>query len=287
MTGQSQPAGHLAAAGQPAAGFREAGGHDAVGTGFPDDLVGLLVEHAGIRPGDLVLDAGCGEGAATILAARAAGPGGRVTGIDASPVMLERAAAAARGQRLGNVSLLCANVLAPPLPSGSADVVISSGALQFLDMPRRAARKWLGLLAPGGRLAVSWGMGQDPAWVPVMAVLDAVVPAPHPGIEAFLRRPPFDSARALEQMLAAAGYAGPVTIPQSLTTVYDSPDQWWQAVLGQAPWGVSWRHISSDALEEARAWALAMVEELRGSDGKIRQTLLLGCTLAVKPPDPR
>jgi len=287
VTAQSQPAGHLAVAGRAAAGFREAGGHDVIGTGFPGDLVGLLVGHAGIRPGDWVLDAGCGEGPATILAARAVGPGGRVTGIDASPVMLERAAAAARRQRLGNVSWLCADVLAPPLPPRSADVVISSRVLQFLDMPRRAARKWLGLLAPEGRLAVSWRMGQDPAWAPVMAVLDAVVPAPHPGIETYLRRPPFGSARELEQMLAAAGYAGPVTVPQSLTTVYDSPDQWWQAVLGQAPWGLSWRHISSDALEEPRARALAMVEELRGSDGKIRQTLLLGCTLAVKPPDPR
>lgn len=47
-----------------------------------------LVSCAGIRPGDHVLDVGCGRGAVLLPAAEATGPTGHVTGIDLAPTMV-------------------------------------------------------------------------------------------------------------------------------------------------------------------------------------------------------
>ena len=53
--------------------------------------VGNPVRLAALKPGEVVLDLGCGAGIDTILAALAVGPGGRVVGVDMTPEMVERA----------------------------------------------------------------------------------------------------------------------------------------------------------------------------------------------------
>lgn len=279
MNAAPGPAGPGAAAGFGAV----AAAYDTTGTEFFGDLGRRLVSHAGIRPGERVADLGCGAGAALVHAAVAARPGGHVTGIDASRAMLERARAAAAARGL-TVTLTAGDAQDPPLPPGSLDVITASSVLQFLRKPRAAVRAWLGLLAPGGRLAVSWGMRQDPAWMPVMAALDDEVPRQSaPGFEEFMRRPPFNSPRDLENVLAEAGYAGAVTFAEDITTVYQSPQQWWAACQSQAPWVTSWRHIPAAVLPAARDAALALAGELRGPDGLIRRTLTFGCTVAARP----
>jgi ubiquinone/menaquinone biosynthesis C-methylase UbiE len=192
-----------------------AGTYNAAGTEFFGELAGALVCAAEPRPGARILDADCGRGAATIPAARAAGPAGHLTALDASAAMLGYAQAATEAAGLTGITWLHGDAADPPVPSGSMDVVLASSLIQFLPRPRRAARNWHNLLRAGGTLAVSWGIAQDPAWTKVMAVVDAAVPPPHPGFETFLRRPPFDSPDAMAGMLSACGYAVINTSPFS------------------------------------------------------------------------
>lgn len=272
-------------AGVPApAGFGPvAAAYDSGGTEFFGDLGWRLVALAGIRAGERVADLGCGAGAALVHAAIAAGPGGHVTGIDASQEMLARAGQAASDHGL-TVAVTAGDAHDPPLPPGSLDVITASSVLQFLRKPRQAVRAWLPLLAPGGRLAVSWGMRQDPAWMPVMAVLDDQVPRDSgPGFEEYMRRPPFHDPAALHNVLTKAGYTGAVTYPEAVTTAYSSPEQWWEACQSQAPWVVAWQRIPRAVLPAARDRALALAGELRGTDGLIRRTLTFGITVASRP----
>jgi SAM-dependent methyltransferase len=270
-----------------AAGFHAAAGsYDTTGTEFFTILAVKLVEAARIQPGATVLDVGCGKGAATIPAAQAAGAAGRVTALDGSPDMLACAELAARQAGVSGISWLHADAEDPPLPSGSQDAVIASSVIQFLGRPQRAVRRWLALLAPGGTLAISWGLSQDPAWVPVMALFDAAVPAPHPGFEKHLRRPPFDSPAAMSRFLAGAGYTDVTTYVQPIASSYSSPAQWWEATRGQAPYVISWRHIPDSTVHHVRSEAFALLERMREGDGTIRRTLRFGLTIARRPRAP-
>jgi hypothetical protein len=116
-----------------------------------------------------------------------------------------------------------------------------------------------------------------------MAVLDAAVPAATLGFEAFFRRPPFDTADGVTELLVRSGYTDAVTVAEPVVTGYESPEQWWQACLGQAPWAVSWRHIPPADLAGARNQAFGLLERLRGPDGRLTRTLGFGYTLARRP----
>src|SRR5438309_6970120 len=58
---------------------------------------------ASLRPGETVVDLGCGGGLDVLLAAAKVGPAGRAIGIDMTPEMLARANANAEKQGLANV----------------------------------------------------------------------------------------------------------------------------------------------------------------------------------------
>jgi len=116
---------------------------------FRREEVGL----ARIASGDRVLDVGCGTGSLTIAAARAAGPTGRVVGIEPGTEMIERARAKARRAKLP-IEFVATAGEALPFPDGSFDVVLVSLVLHQLpsDPLHRAMAEIRRVLAPGGRL---------------------------------------------------------------------------------------------------------------------------------------
>ena len=229
---------------QVIAGFTQAASrYDTGGTEFFKDMGARLVDQAQVQPGARVLDVGCGKGAVTLPAARLAGDTGRVHAIDLAAPMLDAAAAQARACGLGTITFARGDAEDPPFPAGTFDVILAGNVIQFLPNPARAADRWRALLTPGGTLAFSWGLAQDPRWEPVMAAVDAHVPPGMTGFEAFLRRSPFGGIDPVEQMLTGTGYQAVQTVTHQVDTVYHNPDQWWAACQSQAPWAISWRHI--------------------------------------------
>jgi SAM-dependent methyltransferase len=110
-----------------------------------------LVEAAGIQPGDDVLDVGCGTGNATIPAAKL---GARVTGLDASPGLIEIA------RELGSdamveVDWLVGDAQAMPFDDDSFDRVISIFGHMFAPDHRASADELKRVCRPGGRIAIA------------------------------------------------------------------------------------------------------------------------------------
>lgn len=99
-----------------------------------------------------VLDLGCGTGSLSLLAAE---QGHRVTGVDASPAMVERARAKLAGR---DAAFLVGDAAAPPVGEQRFDVVLVRHVLWALPDPGRALRHWRGLLRPGGRLVLVEGV---------------------------------------------------------------------------------------------------------------------------------
>jgi SAM-dependent methyltransferase len=112
-------------------------------------LTARLLAAARIQAGENVLDAGCGCGDVTILAARATGSG-HALGADFSRIQV---AEARRLAAAANARFEVADVQVHPFGAGVFDVVLSSFGVMFFDDPAAAFGNLRKALRRGGRLA--------------------------------------------------------------------------------------------------------------------------------------
>ncbi|MFD3695393.1 methyltransferase domain-containing protein [Streptomyces sp. NPDC058646] len=126
---------------------------------FPEDgpAFATAVAEFGLRPGDRVLDAGCGTGRALAALRAAVGPAGLVVGADLTPQML---AAARRAGRTAEGALLLTDVTRLPLRDGALDAVFAAGLIAHLPDPETNLRELARVVRPGGRLALFHPIGR-------------------------------------------------------------------------------------------------------------------------------
>ena len=110
-----------------------------------------LIKFAQVAPGQRVLDVACGTGVVAVTAARR---GAKVSGLDLTPALLERARknAAIAGV---DVEFIEGDAEALPYPDGSFDVVLSQFGHIFAPRPAVAVREMLRVLRSGGLIAFS------------------------------------------------------------------------------------------------------------------------------------
>lgn len=114
-----------------------------------------VVRSAALRPGERVLDLGCGTGNAALLAAE---QGAHVTGVDPAMRLLEVARTRAMDQG-GDVEFRAGDAASVPLEDASVDVVVSVFAVIFAPDAHAAAAEMARVLTTNGRIVLS-------AWVP-------------------------------------------------------------------------------------------------------------------------
>jgi SAM-dependent methyltransferase len=160
---------------------------------------------AGVRPGMIAADLGCGVGMVTSVLAELVGPQGHVFGIDSSSAQLAQAR-----DRLGagrtKVSLVEASATDTGLPPGSFDLVYSRFLLIHLPEPGLALHEMRALLKPGGILVCEDGDLTSAGSLPPSA-LGAFADlwgrlGPRRGVD-------YTLGNRLFQMVLAAGFPGP------------------------------------------------------------------------------
>jgi acyl dehydratase/ubiquinone/menaquinone biosynthesis C-methylase UbiE len=146
---------------------RVAGSYD-LSTAWLEPYRRRVISQLRLRPGEVVLDAGCGTGLNFERIQAAIGPGGRLIGIDPSPEML--AAAQARVEAAGwpNVTLLEAAAEEAVLP-GPVDAVLFAFTHDLVQSPEALANL-LGQVRPGGRVAAA-----GPKWTTFAPHLNPLV----------------------------------------------------------------------------------------------------------------
>ena len=180
------------------------------------EMLQLLLAAAQARPGELVLDIGCGTGVTTEPYAVAVGPQGHVTGVDISRPMLDAATKRMAERGLANVTLMLADAQVHKFAPASFDLLTSRMGVMFFADPVAAFRNLGAALKPGGRLCMAvWAtLAENEHWkVPLeIAVRRLGPPAPEPphtpGPHAFGDR---DYLRGI---LVAAGFEGIAIEPQ-------------------------------------------------------------------------
>ncbi|MFF4604080.1 SAM-dependent methyltransferase [Streptomyces sp. NPDC001339] len=119
-----------------------------------DRLTDVLIEQVGLRPGQRLLDAGCGQGRPALRLARASG--GDVTGITVSAEQVTAATAAAHEAGLvDRVRFELGDVTELPYGDGEFDAVWMMESLMYLGDRQAALREIARVLKPGGVFVLS------------------------------------------------------------------------------------------------------------------------------------
>lgn len=179
-----------------------------------------LVQAANPRPGERVLDVGCGTGVIARCVAPPVESGGKVVGLDLNPNMLAVARAAAERESLaiewheGQAEML-------PFLEGSFDLVLCQFALMFFADRPAALAEMRRVLADGGRLALSVWQGIERH--PFYQTLDGVIER-RLGMSSLREIFVLGDAGALRTLLTNAGFRHIEIRSASITARFPDPE---------------------------------------------------------------
>jgi SAM-dependent methyltransferase len=211
---------------------------------------GYLLPH--LRPGQALLDVGCGPGTITVDLARLVAPG-LVVGLDASDEVIAQATAHGEQTGVTNLRFEVGNLYALEYGDDAFDVIHVHQVLQHLTDPVAALVEFGRVLRPGGTLAVRESDYGAFTWAPTDPMLDRWLAlyrdvTTHNGHDAYI-------GRSLLALAHEAGFAD-VTITSSTWTYADPESRDW--------WGGLWadRMRYSRLAEQAVEYGLSDAEEL-------------------------
>ena len=183
---------------------------------FKHVLVDGLTQHSEaifpslpVRPGDKVLDVGCGFGDTAIKLANIVGPEGEVVGVDCCDAFLDYARKDIEAHGLTNVRLMRGDAEIA-LPQDQFDFVFARFGTMFFANPVAGLRNMRKSLRPGGRMVhIVWRDRSDNPWLS-MAKDIVLQYLPPPGDDAQTCGPgPFSMSNedTVRAMMKAAGYS--------------------------------------------------------------------------------
>lgn len=222
--------------------------YERISFGLGDGIV-QAVQALWPRPGEAVLDLGCGTGWAARMMA---GMGARVTAADPSPAMLDAARRLARRDAPG-MDFLCAGAEGLPLDDAAFDAVLSTYGAMFSPDPGRAAAEIARVLRPGGRLVLlTWAAAPGGYIDRFFGLIGRHAAEPAPGAPMAWGDPDWLADRF--------GAAFRLHV-RPLTTVLYAPDAesvWEKYLAGFGPLRAVWASLDADGRAAMRAEFLAL-----------------------------
>ena len=256
--------------------------YDQVGVDFFGPVAGGLVNAMDLRPGESLLDIGCGRGRVLLAAAPELGSDARLLGLDVSAGMISQAREVLDSAGLDWVRVAVADAASLDPAIGTFDVVTASLVLFFLPDPGVALRSWYRVVIPGGRIGVTTFGSRDPRWERLDAVFTPHLPADLKDARTTGARGPFASDEGVEGLLLAAGFADALTSHLDLSVSFDDVEHWhrWTLSTGQS---AMWAAVPVAERAEVLADAREVLANCVGPDGRIHLGQRVRITTAKRP----
>jgi SAM-dependent methyltransferase len=242
-----------------------------------------LVEIAGVKPGDRVLDIATGNGEPAVTAAHRVGASGRVVAIDQSTGMLAIARKRAAELGIGNIDFRESDAESLSLNDADFDAVVCRWGLMFMPDLATALNGIRRRMKPGARFATAvWSTADKVPMITLAAdtvrKLAGLPPAP-PGALDPLR---LADTSILTEALAAAGFRNVKVERRDVIFEFETPDAFTQFRRDVA---APFRALLERQTPELRGRILdAVTEAARASaaaDGKVRtsnETIIFGAS---------
>jgi len=132
-----------------------------------------LLSKIEIKPGDQVLDISCGSGLVTLPIAKSVTPRGKVTGIDLSEGMIEKARTRTDETDLSNVTYQQMDAENLEFEDNRFDAVICSLGLMYFPYPEKALEEMYRVAKPGAEIStLVWGARKECGWASIFSIVD-------------------------------------------------------------------------------------------------------------------
>jgi ubiquinone/menaquinone biosynthesis C-methylase UbiE len=208
-----------------------------------------FVKFAGVKAGQTVLDVACGPGTATLAAAHAVGPHGKVVGVDLAPGMLKAA-----GERLGTIDLREMNAEALDLPDATFDAVICQLGLMLFAKPALAVSEMARVCKPGGVVACLVQGQAEKMCFTSLVMKTMVRHAPQLKVPGAPMIYAFGDPGVLDAALTKAGLTGVASHRMEGTFTFSSPEEYWKRMTeGAGRTGAMLRELPAKTQEAVRA----------------------------------
>ena len=234
-------------------------------------MTAALKSRAAAKPGEQVLDVGCGGGVTCRELAEQVLPGGAVVGMDISATILDIAA-----QRHGgadNLSFTQADIGTVALPAEQFDLVYSRFGVMFFDEPPVAFRNLRNALKASGRLVfMCWRSIKDNPWIyATTAAAVAQLPEEHrPAAPADPFAPgPFALAdeEHTRQLLTGAGYKEVKMEPLGDVMRLADVDTALEYLLELGPVGNALKQVPADRAKAAERAMREVLQDYTSAEG--------------------
>lgn len=240
-------------------------GYDNPVTRFFPFCADRLTDYLKPRPGSKVLDVATGTGVVAVALAQALSNGGRVTGIDISAGMLDKAEENIRKMALNNIDLHEMDAENLEFRAGYFHYVVCSYGLFFMPDMQAALKEWVRVLQAGGKLAFS--CFETTAFEPMLT--DFAERLQTFGVQ--LPEGPFGSRRitSLDHCTDLLGEAGLEDVSAEVVQIgYHLKDEseWWEVLSNTAMRGL-FEQVAPQQQEEFRQQHLAFVAGLKNENG--------------------
>lgn len=224
---------------------------------------GKLLEMAGPRPGERVLDVACGTGLVTFPLAERVGADGEVVGTDISEEMIETAQGKAREIDCPNVVFQRMGAEELSFEPGYFHLALCSLGLMYVPHPGKSLEEMHHVLKPGGRVAILvWGQRKNCGWAEIFPIVDARVKSEVCPLFFLL-----GGEGVLENQMEAAGFTGLRSERLTGSIAFDNDEDACEAVFQGGPVALAYDRFDDRTRGETHAEFLASISAYKNGAG--------------------